>query len=164
MKIVTWSALDSQTIFGTMEAPIQANIIAIAHKEDASEYVGVSFETVTPTVCTEITTIPADTYYFFYRPMLGYWLTLELVTEVLKDIRTKEAELITVTVGTKVLDGNETAQERMARAYLILGDTGSTPDWKAHDNTFVTMTGLEFKEALLLAGQAQSALWRKYSL
>lgn len=163
MKIVTWLAQDTKTLFGTPGVPIATNIVAIAHKEDASEYVGLSLEAITPSVCKEITTIPENTYYFYNNPAKGYWLTLDLALQVAKELRTKATEKLTVTVGAHVIDGNEGSQDRMTRAYIVLGDTG-TRSWKLHNNLFVTLTGAQLKEAVSLAGQAQLALWQKYSI
>lgn len=164
MKLITWLATDTEALFGTMEAPTNVNIVPISHTQDASEYLGLSFEAVTPVVCAEITNVPADTFYFTYKPIMGHWATNELALMAAKELRDAELEKIVVEVDGILLDGNEKAQERMTRAAFILGDTGSTPDWKTADNQFVNVTGAQFKQAVALAGQAQSALWRKYSL
>jgi hypothetical protein len=51
----------------------------------------------------------------------------------------------------------------MARAFSVMSDTDSI-QWKGFNNTFVTLTKADLKEALLLAGQLQTELWLKYSL
>jgi hypothetical protein len=170
MKLVTWLAKDSETLFGTIDTINNTNtrtgvqITAIGQLDkDASQYVGLSNETTTPKVCTEITTVPVDTFYNIYNPINGYFLTDALVGTVLKSLRQVELDALTVAIGTNVYNADETSQGRMARAYMILGDTG-TIDWKMLDNTTVTVTGAELKEALGLAGAAQSALWAKFSL
>ena len=57
-------------------------------------------------------------------------------------------------------DGDETSQGRMTRAIVALG-TGLAPStpWVLSDNTVIQATKAELTEALVLAGQAQSALW-----
>lgn len=163
MKLVTWLATDSEAIFGTIETPTDVNITAIGQTEDASGYCGLSFETTTPTQCTEITTVPTETYYFIYRPIEGYWLTDTLARFASKDLRQKELDSLTVTSDTHLFNADEVSQARMNRAYTVLGDAG-TIEWTLADNTKATVTGLQLKTALGLAGVAQSALWSKYSL
>jgi hypothetical protein len=170
MKLVTWLAKDAETLFGKFDRKTDTNtrtnvqITAIGQLDkDASQYVGLSNETTTPTVCTEITTIPVDTFYNIYNPINGYFLTDDLVNGILKDLRQIELDALTVTVGTNVYNAYELAQGRMSRAYMILGDTG-TINWKMDNNITVNVTGAELKQALTLAGAAQSAMWAKYSL
>jgi len=64
---------------------------------------------------------------------------------------------VTTTSG-KEFDGNEEAQGRMARAILVLDDIESTL-WVLADNTPAEVTKTELKEALKLAGQAQTNIW-----
>jgi len=64
---------------------------------------------------------------------------------------------ITTTAGN-VFDGDETSQTRMARAISVLDDGENTP-WVLHDNTAILATKEELKEALKMAGMAQSDLW-----
>jgi hypothetical protein len=170
MKLVTWLAKDSETLFGSINPRTNTNtrtnvqITAIGQLDkDASQYVGLSNEATTPTVCTVITTVPADTFYNIYNPINGYFLTDTLVTSILKELRQVELDALTVTVGTAVYNADETSQGRMSRAYMVLGDSGTIP-WKMADNTTVTVTGSELKQALGIAGAAQSALWAKFSL
>ena len=161
MKLVTWLATDSEAIFGTMEAPVAVAIKAIAHTQDASSYLGLCFETVVPTLCTVVTVIPADTFYNIHKPIDGYWMTLELARSTANSIRQTELDALTVIVGTNTYDADEKSQERMNRAYTVLGDAGVI-EWTMADNNTDIVTGAILKEALILAGQAQSALWAKY--
>lgn len=57
-------------------------------------------------------------------------------------------------------DGDETSQTRMSRAIIALS-TGLAPSvtWVLADNTTIQATAAELTEALVLAGQAQAALW-----
>lgn len=66
---------------------------------------------------------------------------------------------VTITSG-KVFDGNEISQDRMVRAIQIAAITGLTEtQWKLADNTIVTVSLDELKEALALAGQEMSRIW-----
>ena len=62
------------------------------------------------------------------------------------------------TAAGNTFDADEKSQERMARAILILQDGESTM-WKLADNSIKNISKIEMKEALKLAGQAQTALW-----
>jgi hypothetical protein len=68
---------------------------------------------------------------------------------------------VTTTAGN-TFDGDEVSQGRMARAIIGLnavGDPTTTITWVLSDNTAVLVTAAELVEAMLLAGNAQSALW-----
>ena len=68
---------------------------------------------------------------------------------------------ITVTTAAgNTFDGDETSQNRMARAILALQAT-STPAtlWVLSDNSVIEASVAELAEALALSGAAQSALW-----
>lgn len=60
----------------------------------------------------------------------------------------------------KAFDGDETSQNRMARAIIALQATG-TPSvtWVLADNTPVSVSAEELVEALALAGAAQANVW-----
>lgn len=77
-----------------------------------------------------------------------------------KQDRTEAVSKITVTTTSgKVFDGDEISQDRMARAILAL-DLGETTLWVLANN--VPTSGIsreELKEALRLAGAAQTAIW-----
>lgn len=60
----------------------------------------------------------------------------------------------------KSFDGHEDAQNRMARAITGMEDTDEIL-WVLADNTPAMVGKTELKEALRLAGQAQTAVWVK---
>lgn len=77
-----------------------------------------------------------------------------------KGERQKDVEKhIVTTQSGKLFDGNETAQDRMARAILALDPLEKTM-WILADNTIdMQVTREELREALRLAGAAQTAIW-----
>jgi len=80
--------------------------------------------------------------------------------EELKAEREKAVAAITVTVGDKVFDGDETSQERMSRALRVADITGQTSCiWVLHNNEAVIVTKDELAQALALSLQAQAAIW-----
>lgn len=90
-------------------------------------------------------------------------LNAEKVAEIefrkAKAIRAEEVAAITVTTASsKVFDGDEKSQDRMSRAVAAMDDTG-TILWVLADNTPATVTRAELREALRLAGEAQTAIW-----
>jgi hypothetical protein len=77
-----------------------------------------------------------------------------------KVARAAAVAAIAVTVGDKTFDGDEQSQTRMARAILGLRAAGvPTIVWTLADNTVTPVTEAELTQALILAGQAQAALW-----
>jgi hypothetical protein len=62
-----------------------------------------------------------------------------------------------------VFDGDEKAQERMARTVTAATATGASMDdtttWILHDNTVAQVTVRQLATALRMAGEAQTALW-----
>lgn len=79
--------------------------------------------------------------------------------------RAKAVASITVEVDGIVFDGDETAQDRMARA-ITMFQASNLPDdyttaWVLADNTVAQVTVNQLAQALLLAGQKQSELWVK---
>lgn len=87
----------------------------------------------------------------------------EQIDEVLlrraKQARTAAVEALTVTTQSgKIFDGNEEAQGRMARAICVMIE-GETTNWVLANNTVAVVTYGELKEALKLAGAAQTDLW-----
>jgi hypothetical protein len=170
MKLVKWLAEDSVTLFGSIHdmsglpnVTEPKNIIPIAHTQNASEYVGLSFEEITPTECTEITDVPLDTYYFFHNPQNGksYWLTMELVTIAVNDLREKELLKATVEFNGIIYDADEVSQDRISRTIVAMNDNETFP-WKNYNNTFVELTKEELRSLLRLAGLKQKELWLKY--
>ena len=76
-----------------------------------------------------------------------------------KTQRTENVKRIKVTTAAgNCFDGDEVAQTRMARAMLGL-DPGDLIGWVLADDSQVQVDSSELKEALKLAGAAQSALW-----
>ena len=83
----------------------------------------------------------------------------QLAREQFKASRASAVLKITITTTAgNVFDGDETSQTRMARAISVLNDGENTP-WVLHDNTAILATKEELKEALKMAGMAQSDLW-----
>lgn len=79
---------------------------------------------------------------------------------MLKDKEIAVARIIVKTSTGKRFDGDEKSQDRMARTISIAAITGETSTlWKLADNTIVTVTLDELKEALALAGQEMSRIW-----
>lgn len=83
--------------------------------------------------------------------------------EQAKAERAAAVAAITVTVDGMVFDGDETAQERMARTVTAATATGASMDdvttWVLHDNTVAQVSIRQLATALRLAGEAQTALW-----
>ena len=80
-----------------------------------------------------------------------------------KALRTEAVSKITVTVDGMKFDGDETAQDRMARA-ITMFQANNLPadyqtDWVLADNTIAKVTVTQLSQALLLAGKEQTALW-----
>lgn len=77
-----------------------------------------------------------------------------------KGERQKDVEKLSVTTQSgKAFDGNELAQDRMARAILALEPLEKTM-WVLADNTIdMQVSREELREALRLAGAAQTAIW-----
>lgn len=172
MKLVKWLATDTEKIFGKRgmfkeeDTLTNVKITALAHTQVADEYIGLCFEDnpVDGTEVIGIDEIPADTFYFIYNPSLGQWLNKDLVSLVIKELRDKALSESLVTLDdSTILNADEKSQERLNRAYTILGDTGETT-WKDANNNFVKLTGSMIKQALDMAGANQSALWVEYNL
>lgn len=75
--------------------------------------------------------------------------------------RDEAVQAITVTTAAgNTFDGDETSQNRMARAIIALRATDTpTVPWTLADNTVINASAAELTEALALAGAAQAALW-----
>lgn len=65
--------------------------------------------------------------------------------------------LVTTSFGN-TFDGNEDAQNRMARALVGMEEYDSI-HWVLSDNSIVNVTKAELREALRVAGQRQAELW-----
>lgn len=63
--------------------------------------------------------------------------------------------------GTEVeFDGDETSQNRLARAYLVLtGKNLENTPWKTYNNAWVTLSKDDILEILYKAGAKQTELW-----
>lgn len=90
----------------------------------------------------------------------------EIAEQELQQKKAERAEAvskITVTVDGMEFDGDETAQDRMARAITMFQANSLPADtvtpWVLADNTIAEVTVAQLSKALLLAGQAQTALW-----
>ena len=90
----------------------------------------------------------------------------ELAAQALAQAKAERAEAvaaITVEVDDMTFDGDEKAQERMARTVTAATATGASMDdtttWVLHDNTVATPTIRQLATALRMAGEAQTALW-----
>ena len=90
----------------------------------------------------------------------------ELAEQELQQKKAERAEAvsrITVEVDGMVFDGDEKAQDRMARAITMFQANNLPADtvtpWVLADNTVAEVTVAQLSQALLLAGQAQTALW-----
>lgn len=82
--------------------------------------------------------------------------------EAAKAARAATVERIRVTTtAAHEFDGDEVSQGRMARAILGLDTAGpgATIPWVLADNSVINATAAELREALILAGQAQAAVW-----
>ena len=80
-----------------------------------------------------------------------------------KDERAAAVASITVEVDGMVFDGDEVAQERMARTVIAATATGASMEdttvWVLHDNTVATPTIRQLATALRLSGEEQTRLW-----
>ena len=76
-----------------------------------------------------------------------------------KDKRAAAVAAITVEVDGMVFDGDEKAQDRMARAVLMAESPEEQTEWVLHDNTVALVTADQLKRACRAAGKAQTALW-----
>lgn len=88
----------------------------------------------------------------------------EIKAEVLASAKAERATAvasITVEVDGMVFDGDEKAQERMARAVTLADSPEETTEWVLHDNTIAIVTAEQLRKACKLAGKAQTALWTK---
>lgn len=80
--------------------------------------------------------------------------------ELAKIARSEAVAAIVVEVNGKSFNGDETSQNRMARAILALTTAGQTDtQWALADNSFSDVTLQELQEALALAGAEQTRLW-----
>lgn len=67
-------------------------------------------------------------------------------------------QIIVTTNSGKQFNGDEVAQNRMARA-VAASSVGDVTQWRLADNSVAVVTHEELKEALLLAGEAMTVIW-----
>lgn len=85
----------------------------------------------------------------------------EIAAQVLAQAKAERAEYVSkiiVTVDEMQFDGDETSQDRMARSCVALND-GETVQWVLADNSIAQVTKEQLRQALRLAGEAQTAIW-----
>ena len=68
------------------------------------------------------------------------------------------SEIKVTTQAGNTFDGDETSQNRMARAIVAMTET-DTIGWVLADNSLITVTREELQEALRLAGLAMTEIW-----
>ena len=66
---------------------------------------------------------------------------------------------LTVEVDGMTFDGDEKAQERMARAVLMAESPEESMEWVLHDSTVAVVTAEQLRRACRAAGKEQGALW-----
>lgn len=85
----------------------------------------------------------------------------EIAAAQLAQAKAERAEYVSkiiVTVDGLAFDGDETSQDRMARSCVALND-GETVQWVLADNSIAQVTKEQLRQALRLAGEAQTAIW-----
>ena len=75
--------------------------------------------------------------------------------------RASAVAALTVEVDGMVFDGDEVAQERMARAVLMAESPEETTEWVLADSSVAVVTAEQLRRACRAAGKAQGALWVK---
>lgn len=93
----------------------------------------------------------------------------EIAAEELAHAKTERAEAVSriiVTVDGMQFDGDETSQTRMSRAVVLAAVFGkdldaTTTKWVLADNTVAYPTIRQLAQALMLAGEEQTAVWDK---
>lgn len=97
------------------------------------------------------------------RPEKPAEVVAEETMQMAKATRAAAVAAITVEVDGMVFDGDEVAQERMARTVTAATATGASMDdtttWVLHDNTVAQVSIRQLAMALRLAGEAQTLLW-----
>lgn len=75
--------------------------------------------------------------------------------------RAEAVAALTVEVDGMTFDGDEKAQERMARAVSMADSLDEETEWVLHDSTVAIVTAAQLRRACRAAGKAQTALWVK---
>ena len=81
--------------------------------------------------------------------------------EQAKAERAAAVAALTVEVDGMVFDGDEKAQERMARAVLMAETPEETIEWVLADSTVAIVTAAQLRRACRAAGKAMGELWVK---
>ena len=84
---------------------------------------------------------------------------MEATYQERKAARQSAVDAITVEVGGRIYDGDETSQNRMARAVAAADSLDGVVRWTLADNSTAFVTARELKEALRLAGLRQTEIW-----
>lgn len=79
--------------------------------------------------------------------------------EQAKEIRARAVAALTVEVDGMVFDGDEKAQERMARAVSMADSLDEETEWVLNDSSVAIVTAAQLRRACRAAGKAQTALW-----
>lgn len=79
-----------------------------------------------------------------------------------KEARGYELSKLIIDVDGYTIDADEKSQERLSRAYGMLGD-GELMPWKDANNVFVNLPKDTIKSAIIMAGTKQTELWVKYA-
>jgi hypothetical protein len=85
----------------------------------------------------------------------------EIAAEELAKAKAERADYVSklvVTVDGMQFDGDETSQDRMARSIIAL-DLDEKVQWVLADNTIAMVTRAQLRQALRLAGEAQTSIW-----
>ena len=102
---------------------------------------------------------------FMKEKIVKLWeKTKELAARVLAKAKAERAEAVaslTVEVDGMVFDGDEKAQERMARAVLMADSPEEQTEWVLANSTVAIVTAAQLRRACKLAGKAQTTLWTK---
>lgn len=86
----------------------------------------------------------------------------ELAEQELAKAKAERAEAVaalTVEVDGMVFDGDEKAQERMARAVLMAESPEESMEWVLADSSVAVVTAEQLRRACRAAGKAMGALW-----
>ena len=86
----------------------------------------------------------------------------ELAAQALEQAKAERARAVAalaVEVDGMVFDGDEKAQERMARAVLMAESPEETTEWVLADSSVAVVTAEQLRRACRAAGKAQGALW-----
>lgn len=109
---------------------------------------------------------PASTDYSNYLKWVEEGNTADPADEPSRDLygewkadREAKVTAITVIVDGMEFDGDETSQNRMARAVTASDSLDDQTEWTLANNMEVIVTARQLKRACRLAGEAQTAIW-----